>query len=488
VIDEVTFRKTEGGHNYAYLHAAPNADPAALQQIFTYCNQQGWQCTPYNLDGKSTLQLQGFNSPNSLVKLLQEMSWTQGATKFTPTQNDKLSFKEQVKKRSLGASGAFYVIGDAAFTKYGYADANKHNIAAGILYGAGTLSLLGGGRKDQSDLQIREISKQMSQYLKDHGAEMPNSCSLDSITRDHKKGLIKSADDLFRRYPSELMNLFYAAAGICIGIAAHKQMGSHVTEESFQQVLKRKRLEGSTLSENVIRTNANKYHKLESKLDIGLGSMTALSGLFAMMVKEKKHDPDAPEKHGLEALWQKIQERPLAVAGIGYMVSTMCHALSTLIARSYADDKRRSSVFYRGVFVVANIIAELLLAISSKGHGEGVKSDKTVDNTVIALAADLIVKQPVRMQEGLINHVATFLGKPEVLAIKDQEVKTLLHSQVEAMRKNPWAMCNPVPDAVPPLPEREGNVAVTLKKSDLPASWTTKVTPPKDSPQPQLST
>lgn len=508
IIDQVTFRKTEGGHHYAYVQAAAGADPAVLADIVKQCSQKGWQCTPYTLDGKAVLQVQGARNPAQITQFLSEKNWIQGEAKFTKVDEEKLGFKEQLKKRSLGASGAFYVIGDAAFTNYGYRGANELNIAAGVLYGAGTVSLLSGGRKDQSDLQIRELSKKMSQYLKENGEKLPNSCSIDSINEDHKKGLLKSADDLIRRYPSELMNLFYAAAGVCIGIAAAKSLHKPITDKEFQkevsEIFKLKtkpitkqfpsaKLAFSDLkrARTELAQKMYKNHKLENTLDIGLGSMTTLSGLFAMAVKEKKPDPDAPEKHGLEALWQKIQEKPLAVAGIGYMVSTMCHAVSTGLAWQYAGKEKRKTIFSRGVFVGANIIAEILLAISSKGHGEGVKSDKTVDNTMIALAADLVVKQPKHMQEELITNVSHFLGRPDVLALKNGEAEKLLREQVETMRKNPWAMCGEkaapqVPDALSELSVNEK--AIVPGKSSA-AAWQAKVAAGKNTPlEPSLST
>jgi hypothetical protein len=441
VIDEITFKKSEGGHVRAYLHAAPGADPKLLHAIACDLAERGWQATPFSMGRKPLLEVEGFGTKaTSLVNLLQEKQWVQGEAKFVADKEDKLSLKEQVKKRSLAASGAFYLIGDGSFAKYGYEGGSSLNLAAGALYGAGTLSLLGFGRKDQSDLQVKDIARKMREHFKKLDDKLPESCSLESISEDHKKGLIRSADDLFRRYPSEMMNLFFAAAGVCIAIAAKNHMKSPMEPKDVTQVFTRLSKKQPGLTEAMVKHKMEINHRRESWLDIGLGSMTSLSGLFAMLVKEKHPDPDAPKKHGLEAVWQKIQQKPLAIAGAGYMVSTMCHAVSTGIAWNYANDKRRSSVKWRALFVGSNIVAEILLAISSKGHGHGVKSDKSVDNTVISLAAELIAKQPAAMQNTLIDHVTGFLGRPDTLALKDNEVKAMLRTEVELMRKNPWAM------------------------------------------------
>lgn len=448
IVDEITFQKSEGGQTRAYLHAIDGVDQKTLNNITCAFADNGWQVTPYTLNGKPTLEVLGFKSQLKLRQALEQAGWIKGTEEFIGIKQDKLSFIEQVRKRSLGASGIAYVLGDASFTQYGYADKNPWNLAGGLMYGVGTASLLTGGRKDQSDLQVKDISKKMAQHFRDIDIALPKDCSLTAITEDHNKGLIKSADDLIRRYPSELMNLFFAAAGTCIAIAAYKSLHKapdpkkfeHEVGEVLERLTMKAKKKGLPLpTASFVGEKMKFYHKVESMLDIGLGAMTGLSGLFAMSVKEKAPDPDEAPKEGLARAWEFVREKPLAIAGVGYMVSTLCHAVSTTIAWNYADNERRKSVPWRAVFVGANLVAELLLAISSKGHGDGVKSDGHVDKTVIALASELIVKQPKAMQEYLINHMAGFLGRADVLAMKNDEAVRQLRTEVEAMRKNPWA-------------------------------------------------
>ncbi|MFW0777409.1 MAG: hypothetical protein ACN2B6_06795 [Rickettsiales bacterium] len=469
VIDEVTFKKSEGGHLSAYLHAVDGANHKQLHAITCKLAEQGWQVTPYNLNGKPVLQATGMRSEQQALGHLKEDKLISGAVEIIRDKEDKANLKETIKKRSLAASGAFYLIGDAAFSAYGYKGGDKLNIAAGMMYGAGTLSLLGFGRKDQSDLQVRDLAKQMSQYMEDYGADLPKDCSLDVIANDYHKGVIRKADDLLRRYPSELMNLFFAGAGVLIAKSAYKHVKNPVpTGAEVEDVVGRhisgmqKKAPGLAVGETakkalVATTEAKmtKMNKLEGKLDIGLGGMTGLSGLFAMLVKEKAPDPDAPPKHGAAAVWDKVREKPLAVAGAGYMVSTLCHAVSTTIAWNNSTTERRKSVKFRAIFIAANLVAETLLAISSKGHGHGVKSDGSVDDTVIALAAESISKQPVGMQNLLVEQVSRFLGKPETLALKNEEVEEKLRAQVELMRKNPWAVAaSAAQQAAPAQPQQ----------------------------------
>lgn len=447
VINEVTFDKSEGGHIRAYVHAAPDTNPQTLSDIICKLADSDWQVTPYSISGKPLLEVHGFHSEKQLIDLFEQSGWAEGKGQHVATTKEKLNISQKIKKRSLAASGLAYVVGDTSFATYGYKDGSPLNFAAGILYGAGTASLLGGGRKDQSDLQVCDISNRMAKHFRDLKIDLPPDCSLSAITEDHHKGLLQKADDFWRRYPSELMNTFFAAAGACIAIAAYKSMHHKISDKSFQQVFDRLKSKGFT--EAIVKEKMTINHKRESWFDIGLGTMTGVSGLFAMLVKEKAHDPDDPPKHGLEAAWEFIREKPLAIAGAGYMVSTLCHAVSTTLAWKYADNERRKSVPFRALFVAANLVAEVLLAISSKGHGDGVKSDSHVDDTVVSLAADLIVKQPRKMQDFLINHMAGFLGRGDVLALGHKEATNKLRQQVEAMRSNPWALAGPVPVTSP---------------------------------------
>ncbi|MDE3060801.1 MAG: hypothetical protein KGJ06_07310 [Pseudomonadota bacterium] len=478
IIDEVTFEKSEGGHLRAYLHANTAADADTLHDITCNMAKRSWRTIPCSINGKPLLEVQDIPSEKEFTGILEQAGWAQGQRRHTTTEKDKLSWGELIKKRSLGASGLAYIVGDLSFATYGYKDSNKLNLAAGLLYGAGTASLLVGGRKDPSDLQTRDIAKKIAQHFRAQNIELPEGCSLASITEDHNKGLIKKADDLFRRYPSELMNLFFAAAGVCIAVAAYRSKSKPIANHEVTEVMNRlaKKNPATSFSWGNIRQQMEKNHKREAWLDIGLGGMTAASGLFAMSVPEKARDPDDPPQHGLAAAWEWIRERPLAIAGAGYMVSTLCHAVSTTLAWKYASNDRRKSVPFRALFVAANLVAEVLLAISSKGHGEGVVSDKSVDSSTIAIAADLIVRQPKAMQNALIDYMGNFLGRQDVLAMGNEEAANLLRTQVEAMRSNPWAQPSVSAPAAAQLPAPEP------AKEQQPAPWEARLNASRLSP------
>ncbi len=429
-IDEITFQQSAGGSFRAYLHTPPTTDEKTLSDIATAMAKRGWQAVPNSKGGKHTLEIRGFNLTSQVTDELQKNNWINGSPEVQQDLKESPKFTDTVKKRSLFLSGLVYIIGDASFFHYGRKNSSPFDMAAGVSYFGGTASSLLFARKDSSDIQVKKVANKMAEYMQSQNIEIPESCSVASITNNKHKGLIKKADDYFRQYPAEMMNSFFGLAGICIATAAlRNKVFGKATDPAVKAQMRKSGL-----------------------LDVGLGSLTLASATFGNMVEEKARDPDAPKKHGLDGVWELMQQHPLAVTGVGYMVSTMFHAASTMSDWKHADSNAKKTVAWRGVFVVTNLLAEFLLAISSKGHGKGVITDKSVNNTTIALAGELIATQPAHKHNLLIDYMAGFLGRDDVLAMKDNEVKNLLKIQVELMKKNPWAKCikHPVPSAKAP--------------------------------------
>lgn len=450
VIDEIRFQQSAGGSNRAYLHANSTVSEKTLSEIAIALAKRGWQAVPNSMNGKPTLEIRGFSRASQITDELAKNNWVNGSPKIQIEKQDSVKFGDTVKNRSLFLSGLVYIIGDASFFHYGKKNNSPFDMAAGLSYFGGTASSLLFARKDASDLQVKEVANKMAAYMRAQNINVPDSCSVSSITNDKHKGLIKKADDYFRHYPAEMMNSFFGLAGTCIAIAAMRnKVFGKVSDTALKDMLAKEKISTQAATAKI----KNQMRK-SGLLDVGLGSLTVASAAFGNIVEEKARDPDSPKKHGLDAVWEWAQERPLAVTGIGYMVSTMFHAASTVSDWRHADSATKKTVAWRGLFVFSNLLAEVLLAISSKGHGKGVISDKSVGNTAISLAGELIATQPARTHDLLIDYMAGFLGRDDVLAMKDKDVKNMLKTQVELMKKNPWAKCIKTLDIPDPIPEK----------------------------------
>lgn len=428
VVDEVTFIKSDGGSTRAYLHALPDTSEKTLGDISLAMAKRGWQTVPNSMNGKATLEIRGFSRTSQINDMISENGWAKGKPQITEDKKDNSRFWDKLRNRSLFLSGISFMISDACYTVYGKKDKSPLNAAAGLAYMAGGVASTVFARKDTPDLEIKEIAGRMANYMQAQKIELPDDCALNSIIKDKHKGLIKSTDDLFRRYPAELSNTLIGLAGALIATDAIKELRSKT---------------------------ATAHNKSVAPIEIALGATTMASALFGNLVEEKAHDPDAPRKHGLPGVWEWIQERPLMVTGIGYLVSSGFHIASTVKDYKGGDSEKRTAAKWRMGFIGWTVLGEILIAISSKGHGKGVISDKSVSDSVVSLAADLIAKQPPAKHDYLIDYMSGFLGRDDVLARKDTDVKDLLRTQVELVKKNPWARCKENLPADLPAPKNQ---------------------------------
>lgn len=446
VVDEVTFKRSPRDAVRAYLHARPEVDNAAIGETIRYLRANDLQCLPFNLDGKPVLEVRGFGNEQKLLKILRHKDLIDGTPEITPDAADHIDWKTKLHKRSLQGAGALYSIGDVSFFMYGLKGSSPLDMAAGILYGLPTPVLIAYGRNDQSELQIQDLAKDMADHFQQQVKTLPQDCSLEALTADRKKGLLNTPHELLQRFPSEFMNLCYAGAGACIMAAGIKHLKLYGAEgppeKAIEGWLKHLRETDGLATTEMATAKALDSVRKENYLNVGVGATTISAGLFGALVKEKAPDPDERRKKGIEGMWDWVRERPLAVTGAGFMVSTLLHAVSTAVAVAGKDPNHKEAIGWRALFVGSALVAEILVAISSKGHGEGVVSDKSVDESVIAMAADLIVKQPIEMQDALIKHMGGFLGRPDVLSIRDRDATEILRQQVEIIRHNQWALAD----------------------------------------------
>ena len=180
-----------------------------------------------------------------------------------------------------------------------------------------------------------------------------------------------------------------------------------------------------------------KNDRFANLMDVGLGAVTMSSALIGIGVKETKRMEGQPKRGGVGGVIDWIREKPLRATGIGYMVATAWHAASTVkLWRGGSTPKEY--LFGRATFIAANVFSEVMLTLSSKGHGAGVKPDGSVDDTVMATAAELVLRQPEEKREAIIRQLAGYMASPEVLAEKADMVEAELRKHIDLLDNNPW--------------------------------------------------
>lgn len=492
LIDEVRVVTNATGGHRAYLHARSDATPEQLAEIQRRFVGQGWKTVPYSEEGQPLLEVRGFQKPEELVAYVQSHSWSVGAPTITKLKTDTVSTKDKLRNMTLKGTGLIYNFGDLMYMTYALkgfnhdkkalADITKmseHEIAAKIAdpatkfaekYGkdpskvleaakghyAGAKLDVGGGvgyaiggsvlslfaSKDQSQNEIKNSVKKVRSYMLKEGVAVPQDSSAGDITKKEQKPIGARIKDFVTTHPSEVLNSVYTVVGILLAAASIKKV-------------KAGWIEGETFMSPLHKDVRNDVK------DIGLGAITMTSALTGLLVKEKKREPGQPKRGGFGGVWDWIQEKPLRATGVGYFISTLFHAWATYGKYKEGDKFVRDTVAFRAAFVGANILAEALLFASSKGHGQGVKSDDSVEKTVVAATAELIAKQNPATQNQLVDQLAGYMASPEVLGGKAETIANELRQQLAVMHNNPWAQAKAA------LPAAASTLAVAETKAPV---------------------
>lgn len=463
LLDSMQILTNESGGQRAYLHAVDSASSEKLRAAKQAIRARRWKCIPIVHDGKPALEVRGFKNADELAAQLKVLGLADSPTSITPDIGDVRSQKDKWANSTLKLAGASYLIGDSSYLYYRGAPLIKEwkslskgwlggkffgglDVVAGIGYMLGSLSLARYGSRDQSINTISAATKKVERFSRKEGAEVAPETTLAFENQEPKRSFFSKIDHFISKYPSETLNSIYVGVGLFISAAAFyhgtRPIPSNLTGDLLKTAQKGKRNE---------------------LIDVGLGIVTAGSALTGLLVKETKPVEGDKKRHGFGGVIDWIREKPLRATGFGYMIATAWHGFSTY---NHWKDKTQPSKYLigRAIFIATNVFSEVMLAISSKGHGTGVKPDESIDKSVIAATAELIFRQPSEKHEALIHQYAGYMASPEVLGGKSDVIAAELRSHLDLLDDNPWtkhyvvpkpaasAIVNPVKEQ--PLPEK----------------------------------
>lgn len=323
----------------------------------------------------------------------------------------------------------------------------KSKILSGVGYALGSIILAVYGGRDQSATEIKTTTSKIEKFLKRDGVLNPAHDDVLIEQPEQKHGLFGKVHALLKRYPSEALNFVYLAVGLTLMRSSLKEISS--LKSKIAPLEGRVAALASERNALEYEKNALASHKAnlsEEMQDVGLGLVTAGSALAGIMIKEKKPIEGEKKPDGFFArAWRWIEEKPLRATGFGFMAATGIHAKVTYDKwQPKPDDtpdslaRRRKILSGRGVFIGLNILAEGLMAISSKGHGQGVSTDKSTTDSVLSATAQFVARQDADTQPVLIERLAGYIASPEVLGGKSHDIARQLHEEVAKLKGNPW--------------------------------------------------
>lgn len=468
LLDEVSIVTNENGGRRAYLHASEGASADALRQLRQDIKALGWKSVPTVHEGKAVLEVRGFGNEQDFLQKARSHSWVNAQLKKTPIENDKRDLRTKIEHATLKATGIAYNVGDVAFMSYTLAErgyykgklqqaqalplsyqgraaslasaeesmkGSRLKIGAGIGYALGGIILSAYASRDQSQQQIKVASKKLNHFFHTASVVPPDDSALKDVTHEEHKGLLGRAHALLSHYPSEALNLVYIGVGALLAMSSIKQIraGQKPHETPLQ-------------AKDRIR---------EEKWDIGLGAITATSAFAGLVIPEKKPEEDQEKRTGIGGIIDWIREKPLRATGYGFMLATAFHAKATYGKWRNGEEEVRNTIKGRAVFVVMNVLAEILMAVSSKGHGVGLKSDESVDKTIISVAADMILRQPPEKREAMIGQLAGYLAGPTLVGKKPEDIQKELSSVVALVDASPWGSSRAAAPLTSPIPNEK---------------------------------
>ncbi len=452
-IHEIIIRKSAGGGVRAFLFAGDHAKPEHILPAKELLNAEGGHCVASIFENRHCLEVRGIRNIDKLESALRSRGLIKGTTTITKSQNNEYSLKEKITHNMLWLCGVLNVIADMGFVGYGHLKQElkpeeKHweEQAAGVAYAAGSIALTAFGSGDKTDHHVRDICTKLHAKLHADGLIIHGTSAASSFTNETHQGPFQRLYKFLHKHPSEVGNSFTALAGALVAKSALKA-----------------------------DDNTSKF------LESSLGASTFAAGLTAAYIKERAPLPgEKPPTSIPGKIWRWIEKGPNKIAGYGYMYSSIVHGAETIrkllsAKTDYQETPDKIPKAYlaytlRGFFVVMNLVAEIVLALSSKGHGEGVKSDISVEDTAYSIVADTIGHQPASMRERLISDLSRdFLARPDVLGGKPDGIESKLRERVKLLNGNLWAGTQTQNPSAPIA------TAITVEKSQRPTlDWQTR--------------
>lgn len=295
---------------------------------------------------------------------------------------------DALKDNSLNKAGIAYLLGDASLFAAGAMKGQWKEAATGALWGiAGLFPAFYGNPKAEKQLEL--LSHNLGDYLRKQGVEIPKNPTTELLLKP--QGVWDQMEAFFYTYPSQMLNAVYAI--------------------------------GST---TLLKSGWDK----NNHGDMAAGGLVMAGALAGLLVPEKKIDPENPPTTALGKVWSWFQEKPLRISSAFY------YANNIGLIRGAWEDKRENPAnkgyLFKYLTASTYIFGNLMLALSSKGHGAPKdKEDHTAMQKLAQSAAAVIAAQSPETQEALVQRISGYLSTRPHAHMKADAIAELLHQKLK---------------------------------------------------------
>lgn len=322
----------------------------------------------------------------------------------TETSKDA-SFTENVKDRSLKASGLAYLVGDAALVTAGILEGDYKTARAGALYGLGGLALARYGNP-KTEKRIKLLYQDLADYLKAQGIEIPKGSQVDTVALAKDGGVIEHIDieRFLYKHPSQVLNSLFTVGGLQL---MHGGINNHRPWKTAS------------------------------------GALVTAGALSGLLIKERVKDTEDGKDTGMFGkMWHWVQEKPLRISGSLYMANNVTMTVDALQQRKknpVQATKGSSGYLFQLLMVASYVVANGLLAISNKDNtsSKNAEKERAAAKELEQAAAEVIAAQPQEVQQQLIKKVADYLSTQSRVSIPAEELAMTMQKEVDSRMTDP---------------------------------------------------
>ncbi|HEU5047042.1 MAG TPA: hypothetical protein VFT64_04280 [Rickettsiales bacterium] len=385
----------------AYLHASPNA--AHLHELQEIFQGKGWTGSPDIHNGRPVLRLAGLQNSDDLINFLQQAGYAQGQAAIsepTPPEEGEKSLSS-VKRNSLHASSALYLLGDVLAVISGIKRNDKEQIGIGVSFAAGDAGFMAfGGHNEHRTFNA--TLKSLRKHLEKNNIAIPQDSAIDAELLTTRGGFLEQVHD----YVSEHINPFKLLAEVVGGVFT-------------------------------FRAGLNQHNPGKT----AAGAVLVAGWLSALLIKEKKIDPEAYSHAGAaQKLAMKVQAQPLLLAGGSGLTNNAFNYYGAWDERrrlKAGDPTATPHYVWDLAMQTAMVGANVLFSISKK-NGKAVSHEDPLIDDVYGLAAKTFSSLPENVRERALEHTAEFLAERHSIPENKTQAVEKLRKHMELMAHNPW--------------------------------------------------
>lgn len=419
LIRRVEVREQANGRAVAYLYADErpelHADRLKLREAI---RAQGWGTLSDHREGGYALRIGGLQNADALLSFLRNQRLIASEPQVTRQvldENKPKNLIDGIKQNSLRLSAAIYALGDFFYFK-GSNNAFDKGMALSFGFGDVMLGIFGGRDEDR---QFRSLLTQYKKHLDKEGVAIPEKASINVETAQFDQGVLGNGKEFLNTHINTIKILSEVVGG------------------------------GFVLRSGLDREKTGPRAGKRNPFNIVSGLVIMAGWVGALVVKEKKPDPERKPEGPVDAIANHFQEKPLRLAGYAGLTFN-----GLRITDNWLNKRPTSKWNFSGV--ASMIGANTLYSMSNKAPGGDIRTQAMVGDVYI-VAAQILNKQPENVREAAIESTVKFLGERPEIRDSAGTIRARLREEMQLQRQSPWFEDTPLA-AYTPQPKKQPRV------------------------------